>query len=231
MSERSFVRVGGLAGVLLAITSWASVAVYYTLVPAAQKAPINDFGAYVASLTANRVGSSLFYGLYALLAFFALLGILAAYQRVRVADEAWAFAATVIGSIAAVGTILAGLEQVSRFDEAARLSGAGNAAAAVIAVQAPSAINPYGLMTFGLTAFWFIIEAGLLWRIHVPRLLPILAVVAFLDLAVGFVATLAGSAPIALLAGVIAGGVGGPIFWLWFGYLLLRDADLMSAQE
>ena len=71
MSDRSFLRFGGLAGVLLAITSWAAVVAYYVLVPAAQRAPLSgtrDVGAYLASLPGDTTGLAIFNGLFLLAA-------------------------------------------------------------------------------------------------------------------------------------------------------------------
>ena len=72
VSDRSFVRFGGLAGILLAVTSWAAVASYYTVAQAGQ----------------DLVGLETFRLLYALIAFWALFGIVAVYWIVRAQGEA-----------------------------------------------------------------------------------------------------------------------------------------------
>src|SRR6266545_675145 len=59
VSDRSFVRFGGLAGILLALTSWLAVFTYYT----------------TAKGGADVVGVGVFQLLYALTAFWALFGI------------------------------------------------------------------------------------------------------------------------------------------------------------
>src|SRR5204862_393737 len=87
MSDRSFVRAGGIAGILLAVASWAAVVEYFLLVPPAQQAPLAgalDANLFLASLATTTTGLVLFNGLYALVAFLALVATIAAYQRLRV---------------------------------------------------------------------------------------------------------------------------------------------------
>lgn len=187
MSDRSFQRAGAYAGILLAITSWAAVAVYYIF------------------------GLAPFQGLYALIGFWALVGISAVHYRIRDASPAWAAFATLIGVIAAVGTIAGALYQVAWLQSGQTTLAAVNPA------------NPLNVMTFGLTGIWFLVASSLLLRTAgMPALLAVLGFVAVADLEVGFVASLAGIVPVATLAALVAGAVGGPLFWLWLGIVLLR---------
>jgi hypothetical protein len=200
MSDRSFVRAGGYAGILLAVTSWAAVV------------------AFVAGL-----GAEAFQLLYALIAFWALIGIAAVREVIRPAGQAWSRYATLVGSIGAVGTIAGALYDVARIRTG-------------MDVTTPNPVNPLGLMTFALTGVWFVVAATLLWRTRgIPRLLALLGYIAFADLALGFIGSLLAATvpialfgvsptPIATLAALVAGAVGGPIFWLWLGIVLLRSA-------
>jgi hypothetical protein len=113
MSAASFVRVGGAAGVLLAVTSLISVGEYFALVPQAQRLPVTDPGAYLTSLGQQPTGTLLFAGLYALIAFWAVIGIPAVYYRLSAAAESWAFFATLVGEIAAVGTLVTACAQLA----------------------------------------------------------------------------------------------------------------------
>jgi hypothetical protein len=221
MSDQSFIRFGGLAGVLLAVTSWVSVALYYALVPEAQRLPITDFDAYLISLGIDPKGTLIFNGLYALLGFWALIGIVASYYRVRAAGEAWTFFATLVGAIAAVGTIANGLYQVALLNFMHPFD-AKNPSVLEDLLKAQPPTNPYGLMTFALTGLWFLVVALLMLRTNLPKLLAVLGFVAVADLFVGFITALAGDATVPVYAAAIAGGVGGPVFWLWYGVLLLR---------
>lgn len=211
MSDRSFVRAGAVAGILLALTSWAAVAVYYTFVPTAQQQPIGDTAGYLASVRTDSVGQQLFFGLYGLVAMWALVGTIALYYRIRAAGEAWAFFAMLVGAVAAFLTVVANVYEVARLR--------------TIPEQfvAPSAVNPLNVVTFGLTAPWFLVTALLMRRAGFPTLLAILGGVAFADLGLGFAAALAGAQNAVVIAAAVAGAVGGPIFWLWLGVLLWRD--------
>jgi len=202
LSDRSFIRFGGLAGILLAITSWAAVVAYYT----------------VAKAGADIVGVQVFQFLYALIALWALFGIVAVYWVIRTQAEAWSFFATVIGVVASIGTMTGSLYQIA-FIRASLLATEGAAHPSGV-----SPTDPLNVMTFGLTGLWFLIANILLWRAAMPRLLVVLGFVAVADLFAGFFGSLSGQDGLVTLAGVVAGGVGGPLYWLWLGIHLRRMA-------
>ena len=195
MDDRSFARFGGLAAILLALTSWAAVLAYATLVQPGD----------------SRLGLQLFQFLYALVAFWALFAIVAVYYRMRSMGEAWAFFATLVGVVASAATMVAAMYEVANLRQTVPLVGA-------------SPTNPLGVMSFALTGLWFLIANLLLWRTPTPRVLVLLGFVAAADLFVGFVAGLSENGGVVYLASLIAGAVGGPIYWLWLGRRLRRDA-------
>jgi hypothetical protein len=194
VDDRSFVRFGGLAAILLALTSWAAVLAYAAFVQPG----------------ATALGLQLFQFLYAVIAFWALFAVVAVYYRMRSAGEAWAFFATLVGIAASVGTMVAAMYEVANLRQDPPLVGA-------------SPTNPLGVMSFGLTGLWFLIANLLLWRSTTPRLLVLLGFVAAADLFAGFVAGLSENGGVVYLASLIAGAVGGPIYWLWMGRRLRRD--------
>ena len=204
VDDRSFVRFGGLAAILLALTSWAAVLTYATL---AQPGP----DAQPSELTNLFLGHQIFQFLYALIAFWALFAVVAVYYRIRVVGEAWAFFATLIGITASAATMVAAMYDVANFRMNPPLAGVSPA-------------NPLGVMSFGLTGLWFLIANLLLWRTKAPRLLVVLGFVATADLLAGFVGGLSENGGLVYVASVIAGAIGGPIYWLWLGRLLRRDA-------
>jgi hypothetical protein len=195
VDDRSFVRFGGLAGILLALTSWAAVLAYATLV---QPGDAN-------------LGMQVFQFLYALTAFWALFAIVAVYYRVRTVGEAWALFATLVGVAASVGTMAAAMYEVANLRQNPPVVGV-------------SPTNPLGVMSFGLTGLWFLIANLLLWRTRTPRPLVLLGFVAAADLFIGFVAALSANGGFVYLASLIAGALGGPVYWLWLGRRLRRDA-------
>ena len=195
MDDRSFARFGGLAAILLALTSWAAVLAYAALVQPGDSA----------------VGLQIFQFLYALTAFWALFAIVAVYYRMRSVGEAWAFFATLVGVTASVSTMVAAMYQVANLRQNPPLAGV-------------SPTNPLGIMSFGLTGLWFLVANLLLWRTKTPRVLVALGFVAAADLLAGFVAGLSENGGVVFFSSLIAGAIGGPIYWLWLGRLLRRDA-------
>ncbi|MGH2491568.1 MAG: hypothetical protein ACRDF9_08665 [Candidatus Limnocylindria bacterium] len=194
MDDRSFVRFGGLAAILLALTSWGAVLAYATLVRPGDA----------------RLGLQIVHFLYALVAFWALFAIVAVYYRVRSVGEAWAFFAMLIGVAAAVGTMVAATYEVA------------NLRIAPVTLAASPA-NPLGVMSFGLTGLWFLVANVLLWRINTPRVLVLLGFVTAAALCWGFLAGLSENGGGVYLAALFAGALGGPIYWLWLGRQLRRD--------
>jgi hypothetical protein len=198
VSDRSFVRFGGLAGILLAVTSWAAVASFYT------------------ARGEDPLGLQTFQLLYALIAFWALFGIVAVYWVTRPFGEAWSFFATIVGVGASLATITSSLYRAAVIREVI--------ARPELRMPATTASDPLNVMSFALTGLWFLIANVLLARSRYPRLLTALGFIAVADLFVGFFAALSGAANIVTYAGVIAGAIGGPLYWLWLGILLRRRA-------
>ena len=194
MDDRSFVRFGGLAAILLALTSWAAVLAYAAFVEPGDA----------------RLGLQIVHFLYALIAFWALFAIVAVYYRMRSVGEAWAFFATLVGIAAAVGTMIAAVYEVANL----RLAPV---------TAAPSPANPLGVMTFGLTGLWFLIANRLLWRTTTPRALVVLGFLNAAALFWGFLAGLSENGGVVYLASLFAAAIGGPIYWLWLGRQLRRD--------
>ena len=224
MTDQSFIRFGGLAGILLALTSWASVAAYFAFVPTAQQLPATNPTAFLDSLAQNSFGTQLFYGLYALIAAWAVVGIVAMYYRVRGTAEPWAFFAMLIGLSGSFLTIVNGIQQLAFFRYLAAVYPTAQDFGR-LAFASPAPLNPLNLTTQGLTAPWFLIMGVLMLRSDFPKLLAYLGFVAFADLAAGFIASLLGLGLVANGTALIAGAVGGPVFWLWLGWRLWRETE------
>ena len=195
-------RFGGLAGILLAITSWSAVVAYYT----------------VAKAGTDLVGMQVFDLLYALTAFWALFAIVAVYWIIRPQGEAWSFFATLVGVVASIGTMTASLYRIAAIRDALLAN-------ATSAPSGASPTDPLNVMTFGLTGLWFLIANVFLWRMStMPRLLVLLGFVAVADLFAGYFGSLSGLDGLVTLAGIVAGAVGGPLYWLWLGLRLRKLA-------
>lgn len=228
MTNRSFIRFGGVAGILLAATSWLAFIAYWILVPTAQKLPVGDVNVYLGSLAQDPFGTLVYNTLSALIAFWAVIGIIAMYFRLR-EIEAWAFFSALIGVVAAIGTLVSSLYLVAQLRYAAALLPFSEELA-INAYNNASPINPYGIMTFGLTAVWFLVTALLMLRQEFPRPLAYLGIVSFADLSMGFFASFAVMRDLATYASFFASAVCAPLFWLWLGILLSRE-QLMQLQS
>jgi hypothetical protein len=194
VDDRSFMRFGGLAAILLALTSWAAVLAYAALVEPGDA----------------RLGLQIVHFLYALVAFWALFAVVAVYYRVRSVGEAWALFATLVGMTAAVGTMVAAMYEVA------------NLRLAPVSVAASPA-NPLGVMSFGLSGLWFLVANILLVRTTAPRALALLGFVVAAALLAGFVGSLSLDGGVVFIASLLASALAGPIYWLWLGRQLRRD--------
>ena len=203
VDDRSFTRFGGLAAILLGLTSWAAVLAYAVLVQP-------DADPQRVEVTNARIGLQVVQFLYALVGFWALFAVVAVYYRVRPVGEAWAFFATLVGVAGSVGAMVAAMYEVAGLRQTPPVAGVSPA-------------NPLGVMSFGLTGLWFLVANLLLWRTGAPRVLVLLGVVTAGVLFWGFLAGLSESGGIVYLAALFAGALGGPIYWLWLGRQLRRD--------
>lgn len=195
VNDRSFVRFGGLAAMLLALTSWAAVLVYAVLVDPEDP----------------RLGLQIFRFLYALSAFWALVTVVAVYYRVRPVGEAWALFATLVGVAASIGTMVSGIHEVADLRQTPPLG-------------AIAATDPLGVMSFGLGGLWFLLANLLLRRTTAPRILALLGLVTAAALFAAFFASLSANEGLVFLAAPFAGAISGPIYWLWLGRQLRRDS-------
>lgn len=204
VDDRSFTRFGGLAAFLLGLTSWAAVLAYAVLVQP-------DTDPQLLEVTTARIGLQIVQFLYALIAFWALFAIVAVYYRVRSVGEAWAFFATLVGVVAAVGTMVASMYDVAGLRQTPPVAGVSPA-------------NPLAVMSFGLTGLWFLIANLLLWRTTAPRALALLGLVTAAVLFWGFLSSLSENGGVVYLAALFAGALAGPIYWLWLGRQLRRES-------
>ena len=204
MSDRSFVRFGGLAGILLALTSWAAVVAYYGAASAGQD---------LVQLESVQL-------LYALVGFWAMFAVVAVHWIARRQGEAWSLFTALVGLVAAVLTMISSLYPIAFTRNVLRQP---------IDVAQPlptsvTATDPLNIVTFGLTGLWFLLANLLLWRAPVSRRLAALGFAAAIDLVAAFLAVLSAQGSLAASAALIAGAVVGPIYWLWLGITLRRIA-------
>ncbi len=224
MNERSFMRLGGVLGILIAIDALLAVAVYFLLVPSPQRLlPFQGADAFLGSLASDSAALQLYYLLYAFNPVLNLLPIMAIYFRVRHTSEAWSLFALFVGMIGAFFWMVFGFQQMEQFRYLASLY-PQNPDLAVALFNAPQTLNPFNGVAGGFISIWFLLTGLMFLKTDANKLLPIVAFIAFADLLAGFVAPVLGFPQISLFTAGIAGAIGGPAFWLLAGLDLLKHA-------
>lgn len=230
MNDRSFMRAGAWLSFAIAADALLAVAVYFTMVPAAQRLiPFVGAEAFLASLAQDSTALQLYYFLYALNPVLTLLPVMAVYFRLRHTGEMWTLFALFLGMIGAFLWMLFGFQQLEQFRFLGALY-AVNPLAALLQFNAPQLLNPFNSVAGGFISIWFLLTGLMLLRTDASKLLALVAFVAFADLLAGFLAPLAGFPEIARYTAGIAGAVGGPLFWILMGLDLLKHA-IPSAQK
>jgi hypothetical protein len=192
----SFSRFGGLSAMIVGVFS-ILYAVFY-LVIARQAAYVGALGSWLI------LGAS---GIFSSAAFVAL------YQRVRSADEGFSLWALLLGVLASFSTLVHGIY------EALLMVNTGTAQ------QVASEVDPAGLATFAVTGLaalvfgWLIVRSGLL-----PRRLGQLGMVNAVLLVVLFLASFSGAQTLILISGGLTSLLAGPIWWIWLGSELRKQA-------
>ena len=230
MNDRSFMRVAGYLGIAIAIDALLAVAVYFTMVPAAQRLiPFAGAETFLASLAQNSGPLQMYYLLYALNPVLNLLPITAIYFRLRHTSETWSLFALLLGMVGAFFWMVFGFQQMEQFRYLAALYPV-NPQMAVLQFNAPQMLNPFNGVAGGFISIWFLLTGLMLLKTDANKLLALVSFVAFADLLVGFLAPLAGFPEVARYTAGIAGAVGGPAFWILAGLDLLKHAE-PSAQK
>lgn len=231
MTDRTFMRLGGLLGIAIAVDAILAVLVYFLLVPAAQRLiPFQGAEPFLASLAQDSGALQLYYFLYALNPVLNLLPIAAVYFRLRHTSETWSLFALLLGMIGAFFWMVYGFQQMEQFRYLAALYGA-DPALALSVFDAPQLLNPFNGVAGGFISVWFLVTGLLLLQTDANKLLAVVAFIAFADLIVGFLAPLAGYPFVANYTAGIAGAVGGPLFWILAGLDLLKHAEPPAVRQ
>ena len=225
MNDSTYVRWGGLAAVAVGLCSLLYGVLYITLVVYGPKLDP------AASLISFGVQSTNF--LLALGGLLAFVAVIAIFQRLRGTSEAWARLALWFGMFGALLSALHGWSDLIGNPTLADAFNQGEAskAAATLIANLPSATDPRGVGTFGLTGLFVLVVGLLLYRTEgMPRRLAYVALASSLLLGLIFLGTVAyaGGLGVAaaqylfLVAGPLQLVVAGPLFYIWIGIILRR---------
>lgn len=224
MNDRAFIRFGGWLSFAIAVDALVAVAVYFTMVPVAQRLiPYAGAEAFLASLAQNPGALQLYYLLYALNPVLTLLPVTAVYFRLRHTGEMWSLFALLLGMLGAFFWMVFGFQQLEQFRFLSVLYTL-NPQAALLQFNAPQMLNPFNGVAGGFISIWFLLTGLMLLKTDANKLLALVAFIAFADLLVGFLAPLAGFPEVGRYTAGIAGAIGGPLFWILMGLDLLKHA-------
>ena len=199
MWSASYERFGGTCAILAGVSGFLYALAFIII---SQNAPA--LGALLSAL------------------FLLLLGLLssaaqvAVYGRLREVDPAFALWALILAMVAALGSAVHG-----GYD----LANALNPPSAALG-DLPSAIDPRGLLTFGVAGLalfvisWLIVGSG-----RLPRglgYLGYLSAALLVLLYLGRLIVLSPSSPIILIPALLNGFVVNPVWYVWLGVSLLR---------
>jgi hypothetical protein len=201
MREASFDRPGGLCAILAGSAGFL-YAVSFLIV--ARTSP-----------DAGRVWSALFLMLGGLLSTGALTAV---YERLRPVNEPAALWALLLGIVGVMGAAIHG-----GYD----LAAAAHPFAAA-SPDAPSQVDPRGLLTFGVTGVALIMFGRLITAGTVlPRGLGSLAVLQgalLVLLYLGRLIILAPTHPVIVIPAILSGFLAGPAWYIWLGLVLRHSA-------
>jgi hypothetical protein len=146
--------------------------------------------------------------------------LVAVTERLRRSGGPFALWALLLGSVAAIGSAVHGGYDLANVINRPQ-----------IGLSIPNPVDPRGLLTFGVTAIALLVIAWLILRSGAfPRRLAYVGFAAALLLMVIYVGRLTildPESPVLLVAALLAGFVVNPLWYVWLGLELRRDATLM----
>jgi len=203
-TSNDFQRLGGLCAILAGIFGFLYSAAFIVV---ARSNP--QLGNLLASLFLLLGGLS------------TTAAVIALFQRVQTADEGFATWGRALAITGAVGSIIHGgydLANAIHVPESDPLNLA----------NLPNAVDPRGLLTFGLAGIGLIIAAGLMVRTqNLPNNLSYLGYILGIVLVVIYLARLIildPTKPIVVITVVITGFILNPVWNIWLGVSLRRAA-------
>lgn len=225
MEETTLQKCSGIAAFLVGLTSITFGLLFLFAVPQAQKGPAPDALVSYATTPAPVEVAVVLVIVGSLSALVAVVGM---YRLLRELAPGWALLSLIVGSAFTILTALDATYTTFLFPWLSHLYATGDPAlkaGSVLSWNAPSPINPYDFVEFGLSGLWLLLTGALIVRAtsfsHVVGYLALLAGTGQLAL---FVSTLTGILPLILSIGVPGAVVVGPLFWILVGFTFWRRA-------
>jgi hypothetical protein len=206
--NRSFTRFGGLSAMIVGALS-ILYAIFF-LVITRQSESVGTLGSWI---------------ILALSGIFSSAALVALYERLRPTSEGFALWGLALGLFSSFATLMHGAYQALMLI-ALPSAGQNQQAAIELVRMVPSQIDPAGLGTFGLIGLASLVTGILIMSGgRLPRALGYLAVANAVLLIVLFFASAANAQTLILISGGLTSVILGPIYWIWLGRELRREAQ------
>ena len=205
--NQSYARFGGLSAMIVGALSILYAIFFLVITPRAEA--VGALGSWIILAVSGIFSSAAFVALY---------------LRLRPSSEGFALWGLVLGLFSSFATLAHGAWQALVLTT---LNSAGQSQRAAIELvrMTPSPVDPACVATFGVMALpslvtgLIIIAGG-----RLPRTLGYLAVVNAVLLVTLYFATAAGAQTLIFISGGLTSVIVGPVFWVWLGRELRREA-------
>ena len=224
MEDKTLGKLGGICSVLVG-ASYVVAGITYVLAPVEQQ-PTSPPEVFLPSFAQNPTALTIQYWALAVGALFALGAVLAISQVVRSVNEGWVRWTSTLATLGFSVVAVDNFRNVGFQSGRALAFVEGDAATRLaLGVSGPFSLDPQGWLGFGAVGLWVLVVSLLALRsgrlrAPLPQLGIGVAIAYFLVVA-GLVLSM--EALIAIAAGV-GGVILGPVWYVWIGLGLQRDA-------
>jgi hypothetical protein len=226
VSERGFERMAAAASALVgALMLLYGLVFLFVLTPGDKRGGSAALAAYAAAPLGRDVAQTLL----AVGGMAALPAVVAVYARLRDRSLGWATLSVGLGGAMAILTALHAVHSLFLLRAARRLADTGDTAleaAAVALLNAPSPADPSSFGRYFIAGVWLLVTGALMVRSRVfPDRLGWLAAAAGVGSLLFFLGQVFGVPVLSFATGLAGSAVVGPVFWVWLGVVLWRQAD------
>jgi hypothetical protein len=232
MKDHSLAKLGGLCSILVGI-SYVVIGICYALIPIEQR-PGGSPAQLLASVAQNSTMILIEYWAFALGACFALAAVFAITERVRAVNDGWARWSSYLAFIGFAVTAVTYFRLMAQVPRRAALFATGDATlrSALAATQVDLYLDPQGWMGFGAIGLWVLVVSVLAFRANLmPKPLVYIGIgagVLYWLVVAGYVT---GIETLTAFSAALGGIVLGPIWYIWNGILLLREAQAQVGES
>jgi hypothetical protein len=223
MKGSTLSKIGGICSILVGVL-YIPIGITTLLRPAEQRPPFNP-DVFLTSFAQEPLFGTLLYWGFAISAVLAVAVVLAVSEKVRSLGEGWVRWMSTLAVIGFAVTALNYFRYLDYYPMLARAYATGDSLVKAVAASTQSTVSldPDGWFIFGVVGLWFLVInlvalGGNPWP-KVLSYLGIVGAIAYLLVMVGYVFGIYILTFSALVSVVI-----GPIWYIWVGLILRREA-------